>query len=59
MQSLTMHQAYPTYTTLGVIPFGVALTMIFVIPVGIVKAMTGVEVSLNVLAEFIGSVLIS
>lgn len=28
--------------------------MIFVIPIGIIKAMTGIEVTLNVLAEFIG-----
>ncbi|KAK2048969.1 OPT oligopeptide transporter [Colletotrichum somersetense] len=46
--------AWPTYTTPGVIPYGVLLALVFVIPVGIIKAMTGVEVTLNVLAEFIG-----
>ncbi|KAK1985221.1 OPT oligopeptide transporter [Colletotrichum cereale] len=46
--------AWPTYTTPGVVPYGVLLAVIFVIPVGIIKAMTGVEVTLNVLAEFIG-----
>ncbi|KAL2204630.1 OPT oligopeptide transporter [Sarocladium strictum] len=46
--------AWPTYTTPGVIPFGVALAIVFVIPIGIIKAMTGIEVTLNVLAEFIG-----
>lgn len=45
---------WPTYTTAGVVPYGVALALVFVIPVGIIKAMTGVEVTLNVLAEFIG-----
>lgn len=45
---------WPTFTTPGVVPYGVALSMIFVIPVGIIKAMTGIEVTLNVLAEFIG-----
>lgn len=49
-----MFTAYPTYTTLGVVPFGVFLAVLFVIPVGIIKSMTGIEVSLNVLAEFIG-----
>ncbi|CAJ2510592.1 Uu.00g062170.m01.CDS01 [Anthostomella pinea] len=34
--------------------YGLALCALFVIPVGIIKAMTGVEVTLNVLAEFIG-----
>ncbi len=45
---------YPTYTTAGVVPYGVLLAIVFVIPVGVIKAMTGVEVTLNVLAEFIG-----
>ncbi|PNY27491.1 Sexual differentiation process protein isp4 [Tolypocladium capitatum] len=33
---------------------GILLCLIFVIPIGIVMAMTGMEVTLNVLAEFIG-----
>lgn len=45
---------WPTFTTPGVVPYGVALSIIFVIPIGIIKAMTGIEVTLNVLAEFIG-----
>lgn len=46
--------AWPTYTTAGVVPYGLFLAIIFVIPIGIIKAMTGIEVTLNVLAEFIG-----
>ncbi|KAK0649961.1 OPT oligopeptide transporter [Cercophora newfieldiana] len=46
--------AWPTYTTAGVVPYGVLLAIVFVIPIGVIKAMTGVEVTLNVLAEFIG-----
>ncbi|MBE3047904.1 small oligopeptide transporter, OPT family [Candidatus Bathyarchaeota archaeon] len=46
--------AYPTNTTPGVVFYGVLLCLIFVIPIGILKAMTGVDVTLNVLAEFIG-----
>lgn len=45
---------WPTYTTPGVVPYGLLLAVIFVIPVGIIKGMTGIEVTLNVLAEFIG-----
>lgn len=45
---------WETYTTPGVVFYGIILALIFVVPVGIVKAMTGVEVTLNVLAEFIG-----
>lgn len=45
---------WQTYTSVGVVFFGIALCLIFVIPVGIIKAITGIEVTLNVLAEFIG-----
>jgi predicted membrane protein len=37
-----------------VVFYGIALCLAFVIPVGIIKAITGIEVTLNVLAEFIG-----
>ncbi|EQL00848.1 oligopeptide transporter [Ophiocordyceps sinensis CO18] len=43
-----------THTSPGVVFYGLALCVIFVIPVGIIKAMTGIEVTLNVLAEFVG-----
>lgn len=46
--------SYPTHTSPGTIFFGIALTLIFIVPTGIIYAMTGVQVSLNVLAEFIG-----
>lgn len=45
---------WDTYTSPAVVFFGLALCALFVIPVGMVKAMTGIEVTLNVLAEFIG-----
>ena len=45
---------WQTYTTVGVVFYGIILCLIFVIPVGIIKAITGIEVTLNVLAEFIG-----
>ena len=45
---------WPTYTTPAVVFYGIILCLIFVIPIGIIRAMTGVEVTLNVLAEFIG-----
>lgn len=45
---------FSTYTTVGVIFYGIALCLIFVVPIGIIKAITGIEVTLNVLAEFIG-----
>lgn len=45
---------WPTYTSAGVVFYGIALCLIFVVPIGIVAAITGMEVTLNVLAEFIG-----
>lgn len=47
---------YPTNTTPAVVFYGIALCLIFVVPIGIIAAMTGFEVTLNVLAEFIGGV---
>jgi OPT family small oligopeptide transporter len=48
--------AWPTNTTPFVVLYGVVLCFVFVVPVGIITAMTGVQVTLNVLAEFIGGV---
>ncbi|CAK7274084.1 hypothetical protein SEPCBS57363_005979 [Sporothrix epigloea] len=45
---------WQTYTTPGVVFYGILLCIVFVIPIGIVTAISGVEVTLNVLAEFIG-----
>jgi OPT family small oligopeptide transporter len=47
---------WPTNTTPFVVLYGILLCLVFVVPTGIIKAMTGVEVTLNVLAEFIGGV---
>ncbi|CEJ90946.1 Putative Oligopeptide transporter OPT superfamily [[Torrubiella] hemipterigena] len=49
---------WPTYTSPAVVFYGIWLCLIFVIPVGIVYAMTGIEVTLNVLAEFIGGMIV-
>jgi len=46
--------AYPTYTTPGVVFFGIGMTVVFIVPIGVIRAMTGVEVPLAILAEFIG-----
>lgn len=47
---------WPTATTPFVVLYGIALCLVFVVPIGIIAAMTGVSVTLNVLAEFIGGV---
>ncbi|KAL4864822.1 hypothetical protein BDV12DRAFT_205518 [Aspergillus spectabilis] len=46
--------AWPTFTNVGVVFFGMGLALVFVIPTGIIEATTGIEVSFNVLAESIG-----
>ncbi|KAI9155531.1 Sexual differentiation process protein isp4 [Paramyrothecium foliicola] len=46
--------AWDTHTSPGVVFYGLLLCAVFVIPVGIIKSMTGIEVTLNVLAEFVG-----
>jgi len=45
---------WETYTSVGVVFYGIALCLIFVVPIGIITAITGIQVTLNVLAEFIG-----
>ncbi|CAE7182909.1 unnamed protein product [Rhizoctonia solani] len=48
---------YPTHTTVGALFMGLTLALIFVVPIGVIYAVTNQEVTLNVLAEFIGGVL--
>ncbi|KAH7050077.1 OPT oligopeptide transporter [Macrophomina phaseolina] len=45
---------WDTNTTPAVVFYGLALCLIFVVPVGLIYAITGLEVTLNVFAEFIG-----
>ncbi|KYK55786.1 hypothetical protein DCS_07750 [Drechmeria coniospora] len=49
---------WPTYTSPAVVLYGILLCLIFVVPIGVVTAMTGMEVTLNVLAEFIGGMIV-
>ncbi|KAJ6785491.1 hypothetical protein PWT90_10569 [Aphanocladium album] len=49
---------WPTYTSPAVVLYGILLCVIFVIPIGVVFAMTGIEITLNVLAEFIGGMIV-
>ncbi|KAH8923159.1 OPT superfamily oligopeptide transporter, partial [Atractiella rhizophila] len=46
--------AYPTHAQPAVVLYGLALALIFCVPIGIIKSITNVEVTLNVLAEFFG-----
>lgn len=45
---------WPTGTSPAVVIYGMLMCAVFVIPIGIIYAMTGTQVTLNVLAEFIG-----
>lgn len=49
---------WPTYTSVGTVFYGILLCLVFVVPCGIVYAMTGIEITLNVLAEFIGGMIV-
>lgn len=48
---------WPTSTSPAVVAAGIIMCAIFIIPVGIIYGMTGQQVQLNVLAEFIGGVI--
>jgi hypothetical protein len=45
---------YPTQTSPVVVIFGIIMPLFCMIPVGLVQSVTGIQVPLNVLAEFIG-----
>lgn len=45
---------WDTYTSPGCVFYGLALCLVFIIPVGLIMAITGLEVYLNVIAEFVG-----
>lgn len=48
---------YPTNTSPVVLVFGIIMPLIVMIPCGLIQAVTGIAVPLNVLAEFIGGAL--
>ena len=45
---------YETYTSPAVVLFGIAMAVVFVVPLGLINAVTGIQVTMNVLAELIG-----
>jgi hypothetical protein len=45
---------FPTNTSPVVVIFGLIMPLIAMIPCGLIQAVTGIPVPLNVLAEFIG-----
>jgi len=46
--------AFPTNTSPAVVVYGILMALISIIPVGIIASVTGIQVTMNVLAEFIG-----
>lgn len=50
--------AWPTNVNMAVVIFGIILTAIFIIPIGLINSITSLETTLNVLAEFIGGSLV-
>ncbi|PVF97003.1 OPT-domain-containing protein [Serendipita vermifera] len=48
---------YPTNATVGSLFMGIAIAIIFIVPIGVIYAVTNMQVTLNVLAEFIGGLL--
>ncbi len=45
---------WPTNTSPLVVFYGILLCILFIVPIGVIKSITGVEVNLAILAEFIG-----
>jgi len=49
---------YPTHTTPAVVMYGLIMPLIVMIPCGLIQAVTGIAVPLNVLAQFIGGAMV-
>lgn len=49
---------YPTHVTPAVVIFGIIMPLIVMIPCGLVQAVTGMPIPLNVIAEFIGGAIV-
>ncbi|KAK4687087.1 hypothetical protein P7C73_g3042, partial [Tremellales sp. Uapishka_1] len=49
---------YPTNTSPVVLIFGIIFSLLTILPCGIIQAVTGIPIPLNVLAEFIGGSLV-
>jgi OPT family oligopeptide transporter len=45
---------YPTHTSPVVLIFGIVVTLLTILPVGLIQAVTGIPVPTNVISEFIG-----
>ncbi|PVF96622.1 OPT-domain-containing protein [Serendipita vermifera] len=48
---------FPTHATVGALFMGILMALIFIVPIGVIYAVTNMQVTLNVLAEFIGGLL--
>jgi OPT family oligopeptide transporter len=49
---------YPTHVSPAVVIFGIIMPLIVIIPCGLVQAITGMPIPLNVIAEFIGGAIV-
>ncbi|KAL1405976.1 hypothetical protein Q8F55_007658 [Vanrija albida] len=49
---------YPTHVSPAVVLFGVIMPIIVMIPCGLIQAITGIPIPLNVIAEFIGGAIV-
>ena len=45
---------YPTETSPVVVLYGIIMPLVALIPIGLVQSVTGIQVGMNVMAEFIG-----
>lgn len=48
---------YPTHAPVGALFYGLIMPIIFIIPIGVIQAVTGIPVALNILADIIGGVI--
>ncbi|KAH8694011.1 OPT oligopeptide transporter protein-domain-containing protein [Talaromyces proteolyticus] len=52
--ALGVIRGWPTYTNVGIAFMAFIIAAVFLIPLGLIYAMTGISINLNVLSEFLG-----
>ena len=50
-------KGYPTHASVGALFYGLILPLFFIVPIGIVQAVTGIPVALNILADILGGLI--
>ncbi|ORX39551.1 OPT oligopeptide transporter protein-domain-containing protein [Kockovaella imperatae] len=49
--------AYPTHASVGALFYGILIPVVFIIPIGVIQAVTGISVALNIIGDILGGLI--